>query len=315
MIDVYSQIFANIFKQCSIYLNRDFASISSRNEYNDKNIQYCLSSCKKVFEETIKKFDKSKYNGDIVLPDKIASDYKNIFSTNTTIVENSLCFQKKKIIINNDNTIKLANAREAGKNMRILLIPIDGFASFSRGIADYSIVLVLYEKKSIVSNDDKNFSLNDKKQNRQSNANIKNDEKNNYFTIKNVSVFNVISDNIVTFDETNKCKLNEKKIANDNLSLRDVNTINSIFVTNNSQRIDFNLTKLAQISTFCCTSNSIFNSIVRLLTTQINLCVYHIDTELTSIIEFVANTSLLKTKKIGNHLIIGREEIVSHIFK
>jgi len=270
MIDIYSKIFKDIFNACEPYLKHDYLNVRGDNSGNNK---YCFYSCKKVFEETIKVLDKSRYNGEIIFPENIVFDIHNIYSTDE-IVKTSMCYIKQKITIK-DGIIKLSNARETDKKERIILFPIDGIYSFSCGNSDFSMVLILEEK-----NEDE-------------------------YKIKNISVFNPIRNDIFVFDANDGCKFNDKKIAMDNVY--GDNQTNIIFVNDGTSKFSFDLTKLSQMTNNLFISKSIFSSIVELLTTNKNMCIYKINQNVLPFVEFMCNISLLNTRNVGEHIVIEKK--------
>ncbi len=280
MADLYSHIFCDIFNNCVPFFMHDFLNIRCTGEGNKK---YCLFTYKKIFEETIKVLDKSRYNGEIVMPKNIAFDSNNIYSVDE-IIKTSKCFIKNNIIVNSDNIIKLKNSRETPKKERIFLLPIDGIRSFLNGNSDFSMVLILQEK------------------------NKKND---NVFDVKSISVFNPIRKDIFTFDEIDGCKYNGKKISFDDF-YKDA-YVDMIFVNNMKQKNVFDLTKLFQISEGLSISDSIFSSLVALLTTGKNFCISKIDEDFTPFIEFMTKKSLLSMVKIGAYVAIGKESIINKV--
>jgi len=279
MIDVYQRIFDVIFNSCEPYLVRDFLTVRGIGGGNKK---YCLFSCKKIFDTMIEILNKSRYNGEIVLPKYITFNTKSVFKTND-IIKMSDCYVKNKIIINND-IIKLANARESAQKDRILLIPIDGINSFLNGYSDFAVILILQQQNE-----------NDK----------------NVFDTKNVSIFNPIRKDIFTFSSEEGCKYNGKKISFDDIS--NENSIDAIFVNNQAEKISFDLTKLSQISENLYISNSIFSSLTKLLTTDKNLCIAKIEDDILPFVNFISKQSSFIMKKIGSHFAIGNNGVVNKI--
>ena len=269
MVDLYSRIFNDIFHCCEPYVMHDFLNVRGN---SDNKYKFCLFTCKKIFDETIKVLDKSKYNGEIVLQDNIVFDLNNIFSSNE-IIKSSTAYLKKKIVLNN-GIIKLANAREVEKRERIILIPIDGAFSFLCGNNNFSTVIILQE------------------------------EVDGKFATKHISIFNPVRKDIRSFDVDDGCKYNEKKITND--AIYDSHENNVIFINDGSSQVNFDLTKLSQISTNLFFSKSIFSSLVDLMTTGTNMCVYKINKDNLEFVEFICKTVLFKTRKVGEHLIIEK---------
>ena len=280
MENLFSRLFADIFNSCETFILHDFMSL--RNQDRNGNIRYCLASCKKLFDEMIAVLAKSRYNGEIVFPKTLAFDYKSIFSTED-IIKNSISFLKKKIITNGD-IIKLATAHETKEKMRILFIPIDGIASFSNCIGDFSVVLV---------------------------AQKEDDNKNDFIT-EYVAIFNPLVNDVFTFDLRNGCQQNGRKINNDTILQTNLD-LNAIFVNDCTTRMNFDLTKLSQKTNSLFISTSIFSSLVNILTTKNNLCVYKINNEYLDIVEFIIKVANLSTKKIGEHLLIGTKRIIEAI--
>lgn len=280
MDNLFSRLFADIFKSCETFVLHDFMSL--RNQDRNGNICYCLSSCKKLFDETISVLAKARYNGEIILPKTLAFDYKSIFPTEN-IITNSISLLKKKIVTS-DNTIKLSTAREVKEKMRILFIPIDGMASFSNCIGDFSVVLVAQKE----------------------------DDERKCFITEYVAIFNPLINDIFTFDLQNGCQQNGRKINNDTILQTNLD-INAIFVNDCSTRINFDLTKLSQKTTSLAISTSIFSSLVNILTTKNNLCVYKINNEYFDIVNFVIKVANLSTRKVGEHLLIGAKRIIEVI--
>jgi hypothetical protein len=280
MADFYSHVFNDIFNNCVSYFIRDFLNVRCTYEGNKK---YCLFTYKKIFEETINVLNKSKYNGEIIMPKFVAFDPKHIFSVDD-LIKTSNCFVKNKITVNN-GVIKLKNAREMIKKDRIFLLPIDGIRSFAGGNSDFSMVIVLQSE---------------------------NKENTNVFDIKSILIFNPIRKDVFIFDNNDGCKYNEKKISFDKVYKE--SNIDVIFVKNAFQKNSFDLTKLSQIGELSF-SNSIFSSLVELLTTEKNLCVYKMDENLSEFVEFAIKKSPLIMKKIGLYSIIGKEDAINRVIK
>lgn len=279
MADLYSHVFSDIFKECEPYFIHDFLNVRCTGNGNKK---YCLFTYKKIFEEAIKVLDRSKYNGEIVIPEFIVFDSNNIYSTNE-IINTSRCFEKGKIVIK-DRIIKLANARDTDKKDRIFLFPIDGIYSFSNGNSDFAMVIILLQKK----------------------------EEKDAFEAKSISIFNPICKDVLVFDDIDGCKYNGKKISFD--GIYSDNCIDLVYVNNAIQKTSFDLTKLAKIGNLSI-SNSIFSALTELLVTNKNLCICKIDEDIFPFIEFATSKSSLILKKIGSHFIIGKEALVKKVTK
>ena len=280
MANLYSRVFEDVFTKCEPYLMHDFLNVRCTGEGNQR---FCLFTYKKVFEEAILVLDKSKYNGELIIPSTISFSAKENYLTNE-IITNSTCYKKEKIVVH-ENVIKLANARETERKDRIILIPIDGITAFAGGNADFSMILILQEE----------------------------DEETRVFKIKSISIFNPVRKDILTIDEQEGCKYNGKKLSVDNF-YKD-KYIDTIFVNNANSVISFDLTKLAQIGKNLSISSSIFSALAELFTTGKNLCVCKIDDFLLPFIKFIVNNSMLKMEKVGLHYIIGQENILSKVIK
>lgn len=280
MDNLFSRLFADIFNSCETFILHDFMNL--RNQDRNGNIRYCLSSCKKLFDETIAVLAKARYNGEIVLPKCIAFDYKSIFSTDE-IVKNSVSYLKKKITTKG-NIIKLSTARETEEKRRILFIPIDGITNFSNCIGDFSVVLVAQKE----------------------------DDEKKCLVTEYVAIFNPLVNDVFTFDLLNGCQQNGRKINNDTI-LKTNFDLKVIVVNDGSTRMSFDLTKLSQKVNSIFISASIFSSLVNILTTKNNLCIYKINEEYSEIIDFIVKIANLSQKKIGEHLLIGREEVLQSI--
>ena len=280
MNSLYSSLFADVFKACETFILHDFMNL--RNQDKIGNIRYCLSSCKKLFDEMITVLAKARYNGDIVLPKTLSFDLKTFLSTDD-FVRNSISFLKKKVVITG-NIIKLSTARETKEKIRILFIPIDGITSFSNCIGDFSSVLVAQKE-----DDDKKCFITDY-----------------------VAIFNPLVNDIFTFDLHNGYQQNGRKINNDAI-LQTNKDLNAIFVNDGSTKMSFDLTKLSQKTNGLFISTSIFSSLVNIIATKNNLCIYKINNEYIDIVEFIIKVANLSTKKIGEHLLIGTERILKII--
>ena len=278
MNNLYARLFADIFKACETFILHDFMNL--RNQDKSGNIRYCLSSCKKLFDEMISVLAQARYNGEIVLHKTLAFDYKTILQTDD-IIKNSISFLKKKIVISGD-AIKLSTARNTAEKMRLFFIPIDGISGFSNCIGDFSVVLV---------------------------AQKEDDNKNDFIT-EYVAIFNPLINDIFTFDLQNGCQQNGRKINNDAILQTNLD-LNTIFVNDCSTKINFDLTQLSQKTANLSISTSVFSSLVNILTTKNNLCIYKINNEYLNIVEFIVKVANLSTKKIGEHLIIGTERILN----
>ena len=281
IVNIYSRVFHDSFSTCEPYIVHDFLNIGGTKAGNTK---YCFFTYKKIFEEIIKTLDKSKYNGEIILPKQLVFNYDNIIPM-SQIVNNSVCLLKNKITIQND-IIKLTNAKIADIKHRMFIIPIDGLSAFANGNSDFSIVFILQQELL---------------------------ENENQFELINVSVFNPIRKDITVFDKEEGCKYNGKKIA-----LDDVHTekrLDVIFCNNDEQKISFDLTTLAQKSNSLSLSSSIFSSIVNLLITNKNLCIAKINPEFELAVEFMCRHTLLTMHKIGNHYAIGKKDIIDKLIK
>ena len=114
------------------------------------------------------------------------------------------------------------------------------------------------------------------------------------------------------FDDIEGCKYNGKKISFD--GVYSDNYIDLVYVNNATQKVSFDLTKLAKIGNLSI-SNSIFSALTELLVTNKNLCICKIDESIFSFIEFAVSKSALILKKVGSHFIIGKEDLVRKVTK
>ena len=280
MTNLYSRVFKDVFNACEPYVVHDFLNVCGTGEGRYK---YCMFSCVKIVEETIKILNKVKYNGDLIIPNNIAFDTKNIIPPSNIIAETQ-SYKKNKIVLQN-SVVKLANAKEVDRKDRIILIPIDGISAFANGNSDFSIVIILQQET----------------------------ESKGQFEVQNISIFNPIRKDIFEFNRNEGCFYNDKKIVINDLYGK--NTLDVVFVNDAEQKMSFDLTKLSQTANVLNLSTSIFSSLTSLFITNNNLCVAKINKNILPFIEMACKFSLLAIEKIGSHYVIGNEKIVEKIIK
>ena len=301
---MFSLIFEEIFENCRPFIINDFNGIKGQtNDSSGGKINFCLSTYKKIFDETIKKLDKIKYNGSLFLAKEIYFDSNITFQTEEVIKKSTQIVKDKAKIINstNDfiysNEIKLTKSLEhrenEDKNTRIVLIPISEISALYYGVDSFSVVLVY--------------------QARDQNGN----HENNIYTTKLISIYNPIQQSIYTFDLQKGCRFNGVKIVKNNITVN--KKIASIFVNNytsSEKQLSFNITKLAQISNYFTTSNDIFSSICLLASTNINLCFCKIPDTYKELIDFMIKCAYLSIKQLNNgYIAIGTEKDLNQFIK
>ena len=308
---LFSLAFNEIFEDCRPFVLNDFNGIKGQKaDNNNGTINFCLSTYKKIFDEAIKKLDKIKYNGRLVLTKEICFDGNITFKTEDVIKKSTQIIKDKARIIENTseklytNEIKLTKSLEhpdnEDKNTRIVLIPISEISALYYGIDAFSIVLAHQTKNEENDNDDKNSSY-----------------ETNTYTTQFIAVYNPIQQSIYTFDLQNGCRFNGQKMIKNNIGIN--KKIASIFVNNytsNDKQLSFNITKLAQISNYFTTSNDIFLSICLLASTNINLCFCKIPDNYKELVEFMIKSSYLSTKQLNDgYIAVGTEKELQQFIK
>ena len=305
MASIYTQLFRDIFEESSKFLIHDFIELKGQIDNQKNRDDFCIHSYTKVFDVLMQHLYKIKYNGDVVLPYQINLTRNNAIQT-TDIIEKSASMKKiisvpkknkegkieyakeKMIEIVDDKTInnpivKLSNAREEKDvKSRIVIIPIDGFVSFSRSVNDFAVVLAYQQQ----------------------------DNKDTTFITQQVMVYLPFSRDIFSFDKMEGFTCNKNKIADRNIM--PTTQIESIFVDNYSKQFSFNLNKLIQISNVYLSSTSIFQSLCMLSSTTINLLVYHKndDVLVQNLIEFCIKTASFDMLQLGEHILIGSTKML-----
>lgn len=314
MASIYTKVFQNIFEESSKFLIHDFIELKGQKNENDGRKNFCISAYKKIFDVAVNHLYKEKYNGELVIPEKVfltRSDYvfgENIVNQSSSMKKNISVPQKNKegkieyvkermikLITNGDDgndiqnpIIKLSNAREEKDiKSRIVLIPIDGLTSFYIGKDDFAVVLVLQQK----------------------------DNKDNNFSTQQVMVYSPFSRDVFSFDKVDGFRVNGAKIADRNIM--PVSKIDTIFVDNYSKQFSFNINKLWQISDVCLSSTSIFYSLGLLSSSSINLLVYHKNDDglIQNIIECCIKCSSFDSLQIGEHILIGSTKVLERFAK
>ena len=286
MSNIYSQLFTEIFDVASRGLLHDFSDIKCQNDVNN-TIGFCCSGYSKVFDCVVRVLEKARYNGEIVLPERLAFAPNKVFLV-SEILQNSSSVRKGRVKIEESGAYRLENARpENDVKSRIVVIPIDGASSFLHGVNDFSMCLVYYEKYK----DDADFA------------------------IKQVVIYNPILRDKCIFDEQNGMSLNNRKIVNSKI-LPD-HAIRSIYVGSAEFPCAFNVGKLFSVSSYCTTSSSIFSTLTLLATTSFNLCIYRLSSDkmICDIVNFCIKIASLKAKNAGHHIICGNEKIVESVMK
>lgn len=294
MATLYHAVFEEIFKNCSSVVLHDFNQIkgiscnSSSSQYSSV-LSFCILTLQTMFDEMIKALKKTRYNGTIILPQYVYIDKQNRINL-LDCIKTSHSAEKKYIIPNEQNEImltypKMEEKRQKKDNNRIVFLPIDGMSSFTFGIQDFVIVLAHQE-------------LDD----------------DNIYQTKYISFYNPLTKDIYSINKDNGCSFNSKKLTNDSI-LQVAKDLNSIFVNNYELPFSFDVNKVLSIGNTFTTSTSIFLSICNLLSTNANLVIYKKgkDEIINALIDFCINNSLLQSKMIGNHILIGTNKVIEHI--
>ena len=289
MFSPYSKVFEEIFHRCSSYVCKDFSEIRGLNDRNGNESIYnfCLSTCTKIFDETIRVLKKVKYNGDVLLSGDLFFDR----TTNIKIqscINTSISLKKKEIVIKNNSAILLSNAKLDKDNKvknRIILLPIDGISSFANGIPCFGIVCAYQQ--------------------------LENDE----FITRQVVFFDPIKNDTYSFDDKNGCYVNNIKISNNKI-LQEKN-VNSIYVETYKQVSSFNINKLNSISNTFIINNSIFYSICLLCTTKMNLivCLQDKNKIIHDIISFCIKSANLNIHEFNEYMAIGEKDILQTLIR
>ncbi|GEM_PF-2579407 len=292
-----NHLFDNIFKSVVAYVSRDFSNIQTQTE-GDKKANFCIFTYQTIFD-LIEDYltNKVKYSGEIFLEKNAV--LQNLKIDRREIIEKNKNYKKGKLILTEQGGLKYninykktdeQIAKKAGfskanndeKKTKITIFPLDGTTSFFNGIADFSIAVAFEELES------------------------------DNYAVKNMLIYNPFGNNIYSFS-SNGAFLNNTKIA-DNSEIS--NDIKVFYVNSGVNPCRFDITKVASKTSFFATSTSIFLTICNLVSNQNAIIIYSNDNdEKEKYVEFLIKSFFLSSRKIGNHLIIGKEEALKKVVK
>ena len=292
-----NRFFDDIFKEVNAYIMRDFSNIQSQTNDEGKR-KFCLFTCQTIFNIIVDNLiNKEKYSGEICLPETIICG--NFHINRDDIIQTNKEYKKGKLLLTNEQSLiyninykrtdeqvdKINNIRKNNEKTRITIFPLDGASSFFYNIADFSIAIIIEKTK--------------------------NDESSN-FEIDNIFINNPISRNTFSFSKDGTM-LNGSKITDSAVNEKVVNTI---YVNDCINRCHFDITKIASKVPFFTTSTSIFLTLCNIAVNRNFIAIYTNDDAFKKkYLNFMIDNAYLSSKKIGNHIIIGKTETLTKIVK
>ena len=294
-----NRFFDDIFREVNAYVMRDFSNLQSQTNDEGKR-KFCLFTFQSIFNIIVDNLvNKEKYSGEICIPKTIIC---GSFSINRSdIIQANKDYKKGKLLLTNEQSLiydirykrtneqieKINELRKNNEKIRITIFPLDGASSFFYNFADFSIAIVV-EKA------------------------VNNEEQEQGFTVESIFVNNPVSHNTYSFSKDG-ATLNGTKITDD---VAKEKVINAIYVNDCINKCHFDITKIASKVPFFATSTSIFLTICNIAVNRNFIAIYsNEDEEKKKYVDFMIKNAYLASRKIGNHLILGKAETLAKIVK